>query len=154
PWIADMDIAFVVDESRSYWFVSRELAAQWDQRPEELRTLALKNLDRHFLEHPVEFAFSEDASPRMIAPTEPNAYNSTRLLSEPFRGKLREMLGGDFALGMPSREFFVAISLESSEAIAKVRRQVAEDHARRDHPLCEHLLLVSADGISEYVEET
>jgi hypothetical protein len=44
----------------------------------------------------------------------------------------------------------VAVSLESKATVEHIRQKVREDFAQMDHPLSERLLLVSADGVSEY----
>ena len=85
-------------------------------------------------------------------PTGPDAYNNVRLLNEPFHEKMQSLLGGQFAVGIPNRDFFVAVSLESKETVRHVRNRVLEDYETMDHPLTTRLLLVSRDGISEYIE--
>ncbi len=56
-----------------------------------------------------------------------------------------------FAVGVPGRDFCAAVSLDCKETVAHVRRRVLEDYAQMDHPLSERMLLVSADGVSEFV---
>jgi hypothetical protein len=67
--------------------------------------------------------------------------------------RLREVIGGNFAVGLPGRDFFVAVSLKSPRMLDHVRRKVREDYAQMDHPLTDRLLLVSADGVSELVAD-
>jgi hypothetical protein len=54
-------------------------------------------------------------------------------------------------VGVPNRDFFVAVSLDSDEVIEQVCAKVVDDHDRMDHPLSKRLLLVSSDGVSEFV---
>jgi hypothetical protein len=39
-----------------------------------------------------------------------------------------------------------------AEALTEIRRKVEDDFNRMDHPLSPRLLLVSADGVSEFPE--
>ncbi len=67
---------------------------------------------------------------------------------------LRDELGAQLAVGVPSRDFLVAVSMEGSETLGEIRRKVEDDFSRMDHPLSPRLLLISADGVSEFPERT
>ncbi len=153
-WLAGQMILYVVDESNAYWYIRNDLLKTWNLTPEELHRLALENLETYFDNNEMEFILAgETGSQQVLMPNRPDAYNASRLLSPAFHRKLREVLGGEVVVGIPSRDFCVAVSLDSGEIIEQVRRQVREDYAQRDHPLCERLLLISSDGVSEYMEE-
>jgi uncharacterized protein YtpQ (UPF0354 family) len=118
---------------------------------DELHALALKNLDRYFDDRPMEFTVAGDEDgPRLLLPTRPDAYNSARLLSPAFHDTLTEILGQEFAVGAPSRDFFVAVSTQNQATIDHVRQKVGEDFKQMDHPLSDRLLLMTRDGVSEY----
>lgn len=153
PWVGGLTILYVVDEARAYWYIRRDLLDNWNVTTDELHELALENLDAHFDENPMEFTLAgEEAGPRILMPNRPDAYNASRVLSHSFREELRQHLGSEFVTGLPGRDFFVAVSLDSDETVEQVRQKVNEDYARMDHPLSERLLLVSADGVSEFCE--
>ncbi len=153
PWIADLMILYVVDETQSYWYIRDELLTKWGLDCDELHSLAIENLENYFEQHEMTFTLAgDDDGPRLLVPNRPDAYNSARLLSPAFHRKLREHLGSPLAIGIPGRDFLVGVSLDSPEALEQVRRQIAEDHARMDHPLTSRLLLISPDGVSEYCE--
>ncbi|MGE3315054.1 MAG: DUF1444 family protein [Planctomycetaceae bacterium] len=153
PWIADLMILYVVDETQAYWYIREDLLEKWSLDIDELHEIALENLDHYFQEHEMPFTLAgEEEGPKLLMPNRPDAYNSARLLSESFHGKLREHLGSPLAVGIPSRDFLVAVSLDSDDTIDQVRRKVADDFARMDHPLTCRLLLVSPDGVSEFCE--
>lgn len=151
PWVGGLAILYVVDERQAYWYVREELRDKWELTEDSLHDLALANLERYFEERPMEFtlAGSEDG-PRLLVPSRPDAYNSARLLSGRFHSKLREVLGPTFAVGLPSRDFLVAINLDSPEAVEEVRQRVEDDFRQMDHPLSDKLLLVTRDGVAEY----
>jgi hypothetical protein len=96
----------------------------------------------------------EEDSPQMLMPVHPDAYNCSRILDPNFHQHLRELFGPQLVMGLPNRDFFVAVSLHEPSLIQQVRQRVREDHATMHHPLTQRLLLISPDGVSEYVNET
>jgi hypothetical protein len=152
PWVGGLVILYVVDEHNAYWYIRDELRAQWGLEVDQLHELALANLNRYFQERPMEFTVAgEDEGPRVLIPARPDAYNTARLLSRQFHEGLRQLLGKEFAVGIPSRDFFVAVSLESGAAVDHVRQKVEDDFRQMDHPLSDKLLFVTRDGVTEYV---
>jgi len=155
PWIARMVVLYVVDEPHSYWFIRRDLLAGWGLTPERLHGLALRNLELHFEANPMEITIAgEPDGPRLLLPNRPDAFNATRLLSETFLEKLRNELGSPLAVGVPSRDLLVAISLHDQQAVEHVRVRVANDFGVMDHPLCQQLLLITRDGVSRYSSDS
>lgn len=151
PWVGGLVVLYVVDESHAYWYIRQDLLETWGMPIDDLHEIALKNLNRYFDETPMEFTVAgEEEGPRLLIPARPDAYNTSRLLSEPFHEKLRGVLGHEFAVGTPSRDFFVAVSLDSNEAVEHVRKKVEDDFQQMDHPLSARLLLVTQDGVTEY----
>lgn len=153
PWVGGLVVLYVVDESQAYWYIRGDLLTTWGLSHDDLHRIALENLNRYFEDQPMEFtvAGEEDEGPRLLIPARRDAYNTSRLLSEPFHEKLRGVLGGEFAVGTPSRDFFVAISLDSSETVENVKKKVEDDFQNMDHPLSDRMLLVTQDGVTEYV---
>lgn len=153
PWVGQMMVLYVVDESHAYWYIRGELLENWGIESDELHQIALDNLEDYFEKNSMELAVAGgDAPATIVMPTGPDSYNAARLLSESFREKLREIIGGTFAVGLPGRDFFVAVGLEPTEMLAHVRQKVREDYSRMDHPLYQELLLVSPDGVSDFAD--
>jgi hypothetical protein len=150
-WVGGLVVLYVVDESQTYWYIRDDLLDTWNIAPDELHKLALGNLNRYFEDQPMDFTLAgENDGPRLLVPSRPDTYNTARLLSENFHGKLRNVMRGDFAVGTPSRDFFVAISLDSLETVESVRKKVEDDFQNMDHPLSDRLLLITYDGVTEY----
>ena len=153
-WVAQLLVLYVVDEPQAYWFIRDELLASWKISPDELHDIAMANLETYFENKPMEFAVTgQEMGPRLLLPQRPDAYNTVRLLSSNFQESLREVLGNEFVVGMPNRDFFVAVSMGSDEMIEQIQQKVLQDFGRMDHPLCNKLLLVSQDGVSQYLSE-
>jgi hypothetical protein len=154
PWVAGLAILYVVDENDAYWYVRNDLLEQWQINAEELHELALQNLDAYFEEHPMEFMLSgEEGGPQLLMPSRPDAYNTARLLSEAFHHSVQEILGREFVVGAPNRDFFVAFNLDHTEILDQIRTKVVADFDRMDHPLSRRLLLISTDGVSEFLPD-
>lgn len=150
-WAAGLVTLYVVDETQAYWYLRDELLERWGISEAELHELALENLDRYFEEQPMELTVAgDDDGPRILIPSRPDAYNSARLLSPRFHDNLHGILGNQFAVGAPSRDFFVALTLNSPETLDHVKGRVSADFKQMDHPLSDRLLLFTYDGVTEY----
>lgn len=156
PWVAGLAVLYVIDESNAYWYVREDLLTAWNLTAEALHELALENLHRYFDETPMEMAVatSEAGTPTLMMPSRPETYNSVRLISESFRDRMREVAQSDLVIGAPGRDFFIAVSADSFDRLEEVRRQIVSDFRDSDHPLTDRLLFLSADGVSEYLEES
>lgn len=151
PWIANLAVLYVVDEAQSYWFIQNRLLQRWGITADEIHELALKNLDRYFRDSPMEFTVvSDEDVPRMLIPTRPDAYNSVRILSPGFQKQVRDLLGQEFAAGIPNRDFFIAVSTMESDVLDHMREKITQDFQQMNHPVCDCLLLVTNDGVSEF----
>ncbi len=151
PWVGEMMVLYVVDESHAYWYIRQDLLEKWSITADDLHQIALDNLEDYFEQHPMELAVAGgEGGPTIVMPTGPDSYNAARLLSESFRDKLRGVMEGTFAVGLPGRDFFVAVGLEPDEMLDHVRQKVRDDYKQMDHPLSQELLLVSPDGVSGF----
>jgi hypothetical protein len=155
PWVAGLAILYVVDESNAYWYVRQELLERWGLSLTDLHDIALDNLQSYFERQPMEMAVAESESggPSMMMPGKPDTYNSVRLLCQSFLTKLREVAEGDLAVGVPGRDFFVAVSMKRPEMVDRIRSRIREDFRQTDHPLTDRMLLVTADGVSELIDD-
>jgi hypothetical protein len=152
-WIGDLIVLYVVDEEHAYWYIRDDMLKRWGLSSEDLHRLALGNLDRYFERQAMEYVMAgEEGGPRLLVPKRPDAYNSSRILSRRFCTVLRGELGSELAVGLPSRDFLIAVSMGADEALDQIRRKVEDDFSRMDHPLSARLLLISADGVSEFPE--
>jgi hypothetical protein len=153
PWVAGLVVGYVVDEDSSYRFVHPEMLEAWDLSIDELHDIAIDNLRQYAIDHPLEATMvGSELQPRMLMPVKPDAYNCSRILDPGFHGRLRDLFGPELIVGLPNRDFFVAVSMKDASLIDQVRVRVNEDFATMHHPLTRRLLVVSADGVSEYCD--
>lgn len=153
PWIGGLTQVFVIDEDDTYRFVHGSMLKQWDLSMESLQELALDNLDTYADDHPMQVnLIGDEEDPQMLVPVNPDPYNSARILGRSFHRRLRELFGPEVIVGVPNRDFFVAVSLDHPRLISHVRERVVQDYHSMHHPLTQRLLVISADGVSEYFE--
>ncbi|MCA8999329.1 MAG: DUF1444 family protein [Planctomycetaceae bacterium] len=155
PWVAGLVVLYVVDETNAYWYVRKELLETWGITHDMLHEIALDNLHSYFERQPMEMAVaaSEEGEPSMLMPGKPDTYNTVRLLSHSFLNQLREVAESDLVVGVPGRDFFVAVSSKIPDLVTHMRQRVREDFEQTDHPLTDRMLLVTADGVSELIDE-
>ncbi|MCH9654429.1 MAG: DUF1444 family protein [Planctomycetes bacterium] len=150
-WVADLAILYVVDESNAYWYIHEKLLEKWGIDQNRLHEIALENLDRYFDDHQIELiCMSREDGPNMIIQSKPDAYNASQVLSPSFYQQARKFLGSEFLTGVPNRDFLLALSLSKANIIDKIQHNIASDYLTMDHPLTDQLLVVTADGVSEY----
>jgi len=153
PWIGGLTQVFVIDEDDTYRFVHESMLAQWELSMDSLQELAMDNLSEYSVDHPMQVNLvGDEDDPQMLVPVSPDPYNSARILGDTFHQRLRELFGPEVIVGVPNRDFFVAVSLNHPRLISHVRERVVQDYHSMHHPLTQRLLVISADGVSEYCE--
>lgn len=153
PWVGGLTVMYVLDEEESYRFVHQRMLAHWQLSAEQLHEVAMENLQSFADENPLEVSLvGDEDDARMLVPVNPSPYNSVRLLGEQLHGRLRQVLGAELIVGVPNRDFFVAVSLNHPELIGQIQKRVVQDYQSMHHPLTSRLLVISADGVSEYCD--
>jgi hypothetical protein len=151
PWVGPLAILYVVDQPDTYWYVRDDLLEKWGISQRELHDLALSNLSAYWDVSPMELHVAAgEHGPSMVLPAKRDAYNAVRFLCPQFRDELLELFGRPFVIGLPNRDFFVATAAESRELLQHCQQQVRSDYTTADHPLCDRLLWVGEDGVTEY----
>jgi len=155
PWVGGLSIGYVIDEADSYRYIQERMLGDWGVSLDELHEVSLQNLRTWSEDHPLEVTVvGSEEQPRMLMPVSPDAYNCSRVLDQGFYSRLRGMFGTQLVLGMPNRDFFVAVSLRQPDLIQHVRDRVDEDFQTMRYPLTRCLLLLSPDGVSEFPDDT
>jgi len=152
-WIAGLKIAYVLDEPEIYRYITLPLFARWGVSLEEIHSQALKNLEGYFQNRPMEIAASQKLdTTQVLLPVKADTYNTSRLLSESFQKVLREYLGREYAVGLPTRDLFVAMRIDRTQLVSDIRKKIMEDFSTREFPLSRRMLLISPDGVSELTD--
>ncbi|MCA9033930.1 MAG: DUF1444 family protein [Planctomycetaceae bacterium] len=154
PWVGDLAISFIIDDRSTCRIVDYSLAGHWQISSEHLYQIAVTNLAELDQRCPLEFAVTENRStPLMAMPVTRDSFNSSRLLCNEFRERLINMLGEQVVVSVPEQELFLATPLHSSPETKDARQRVDARATNPQHPLSKCLLIISADGVSEYTKE-
>ena len=150
-WVGPLAILYVVDQPDTYWYVHDDLLDKWGISQQELHDLALSNLSAYWDVSPMPLHVAAgEHGPSMVLPANRDSYNAVRFLCPQFRDELLELFGRPFVIGLPNRDFFVATAAESRELLQHCQQQVRSDFTTADHPLCDRLLWVREEGVTEY----
>ena len=151
PWIAGLSVNFVLDDQNAYRYVCHAMLQKWKLNLEELFKMAIQNLEQRATEHePEDSILGSTDDPRMLMLTYPDAYNSAQILSPAFQQKLRRTFGPHVIVGIPNHDSLLAVAEHHETLISHVQLLVDTDYQNHQHPLTKRLLLVSADGVSEF----
>lgn len=150
-WVGPLAILYVVDQPDTYWYIREELLEKWEFSPQQLHELALSNLQVYWEVTPMQLQVAAgEHGPSIVLPAKHDTYNAVRFLCPDFRDQLLELFGREFVIGLPSRDFFAATAVESRKVLQHFQHQVRSDYATSDHPLCDRLFQVSAEGVREH----
>jgi len=153
PWVNDTVIVFVIDMPNMTVSVTTEQLVRWGVTTEDLEPLARENLQCYTPK--LDFrSLESDEGGRAVLLTLQDGYDASRLLLTSLFPTLAPRLGGDFLVATPSRDMFLAMSLEPSPFVDRVRERVHEDFERLPYPITDKLFYVTRDGVAGTGEET
>lgn len=149
PFIADLVVCYVIDSPRTVRYVMPEWLAAWGLSEDALHACALDNLARASREVPMQAAAQQDGKVELLCWDSQDGYDATRVLVPDLHRRLREHLGQTFLVGVPNRDFLVALREDDEDLVRHCRQMVAEHARTMPYPLYGGLLRVSADGVSD-----
>lgn len=148
PYVNDTAIVFVIDMPNMTVSVTTEQMVRWGIRDAaELEEIARENLDRYTPELELRCMEAEDGG-RAIVVAQQDGYDASRLLLDTLRETLGPQLGGDFLVGTPSRDMFVAVSRGPSAFVERVQDRIANDFRRLPYPITSRMFYVTFDGVA------
>ena len=137
-------VAFVTDAPKNYRYVSDEDLARWGVSVEEVRRLAVANLEAATVDMPVAGVEGEN---QLLAVEIGDGYDATRLLLPGFRRFAISKLGEPFLAAVPNRDVLVMWSEKSSADFqASVRRSVQESFFSEAYPVSLRIFRVDTKG--------
>jgi hypothetical protein len=78
-----------------------------------------------------------------------DGFDASRLLLPTLHDRLREHLGSPFVAGIPNRDILLCFR-DDDETVQRLREQIDADYKKMPHPITDHLLLVTPDGIAPH----
>ena len=77
-------------------------------------------------------------------------YDASKLILPDLYHKLAAVLGPDLAVGVPNRDFMIALGDANQDILRAVAAQVQADAAQREHGLTDQLFTLSSGAIRTY----
>lgn len=149
PFLADLIIAYVVDETGSAAYINERHLERWELGEHELHARAIENLRRRTEEHGSHTVVGEGAQ-RLVVFNTQDGYDATRLLLPALLERWRGEFPGRVVIGVPSRDFLIMFSDADEQILANVAHQVQLDAANREHGLTDQLFTLDAGQVREY----
>ena len=147
PFVNDTVVVFVIDMPHMTISVTAEQMVRWHLTADDLEQVARENLRRYTPE--LEFRMLEsDEGGRAFVLSLQDGYDASRLLLDDLFLRMAPELGGDFLVATPSRDMFLAMSLDPEPFVNRVCRRVDEDYHRLPYPITNRLFYVTRDGVA------
>jgi len=147
PFVNDTVIVFVIDLPSMTVSITTDQAVHWGLEIDEIDQIARENLEKYSPELEMQFVHSTEGGQAVIL-SEQDGYDAARVLLSGLYDELAGKLGGDFYVGAPARDMFVALGAKPEPFVERLRSRVAHDFKRLPYPICPHLYLVTRDGIA------
>lgn len=148
-FLADLIIAYVVDEDRSVTFINEDHLARWDVSVQDIHERALKNLQQRTTEN-INYVSAGAGEQQLFIFNSNDGYDATRLLLSGILNEWAESIVGNLLIGIPNRDFMIAFSDADDEIVQAVARQVQADAAQREYSLTEQLFTFVDGQVREY----
>lgn len=147
-FLADLIIAYVIDESRSVTYINEDHLARWDIGAHELHEQALHNLQRRT--ETTNFITAGEGTQRLFIFNSNDGYDATRLLLTDVLAQWAAQVSGNLLIGVPNRDFLIAFGDSDQDVVQAVAQQVQSDAAQRDYGLTEQLFIFQNGHVREY----
>ncbi|MEM1331220.1 MAG: DUF1444 family protein [Planctomycetota bacterium] len=147
PYVNNTVIVFVTDLPQMTVSITTEQLLKWRVCAEELDEIARENLRSYAPELHVQLVDSREGGRAAII-SEQDGYDAARLLMGDLFERLAPELGGDFLVGTPARDMFVAISRDPGPFVARLQERVTHDFSRLPYPITDQLFYVTRDGVA------
>lgn len=149
PFLADLIIAYVIDEPGSVAYINEGHLARWRIREPDLYAQAMENLRRRITAHPAHTAVGEGAQ-RLIIFNTYDGFDATRLLLPDFLAQWRTEFPGNMVIGVPNRDFLILFSDHDEALFTSIAHQIQRDAAEQPYGLTDQLFTIEDGQVREY----
>ncbi len=146
PFVNNTVVLYVMDMPHLTYSITVEQMMRWGLCVDEIDEIARENLRAYAPE--LEIRLVETDGGRAAILSRRDGYDASRLLLSNLYGKLAPRLGGNFYVATPSRDTFVALSIDPPNFTAKVHQRVERDFKRLPYPITDKYFLVTMDGVA------
>ncbi len=119
----DLDVVYGVQRDHSFSLVTENDLKRWEASPEEIRALAISNLERETNKQQ-KLLCEKSGTQRLCGWASGDGYDATRMLVPGLRRQIVEKLGGPAVYAVPLESVFVALTRNYADVIkGKVLQQ-------------------------------
>jgi uncharacterized protein YtpQ (UPF0354 family) len=148
-FLASLIITYVIHEPKSVAYINEEQLDRWGLAIQDLHDKAIDNLRRRTRES-VRYTAVGEGEQRLFIFNSGDGYDATRLLLTEVLAEWGQSLPGRLVIGIPNRDFLIAISDANQDVLRAVAAQVQADSAQRENGLTEQLFTLASGAIREY----
>ncbi len=149
PFVNNTVIVFVMDYPQSTVSITQETMRLWGVTLEDLDEIARKNLTKYAPALMTRILGSKEYEEGRVATlAEEDGYDASRLLMPTLHTRLSPDLHGDFYVGIPARDIFLAFSFEPPGLVKLFRERIQKEYRTCPYPLTDQLFVVTRDGIA------
>ncbi|NJM06436.1 DUF1444 family protein [Candidatus Gracilibacteria bacterium] len=149
PFIADLIIAYVIDEPGSVAYINEDHLERWGIADHELHARAMVNLTERTAEQS-DYTSTGVGPQRIVVYHTQDGFDATRLLLPTMLEQWRAQFPGNMVIGIPNRDFLIAFSDSDRSVIANVAAQIQADALQREHGLTDQLFTLTNGEIRVY----
>ena len=147
PFVNGTVIVFVIDLPHMTVSITTEQMIRWGLQPDDLEVLARQNLNAYAPDLKIQLVESVEGGRAAIVSRQ-DGYDAARLLLGRLHRRLAPELKGNFFVATPSRDMFLAFTIDPPEFVQRLRDRVDQDFRRMPYPITNDLFLVTMDGIA------
>ena len=147
PFVNDTVIVFVIDLPHMTVSVTTDQLHRWGVEAEDLDHIARANLERFTPELECRTLEAEDGG-RAVVISLQDGYDASRLLLDDLYLRLASDFGGDFYVAIPSRDMFLAMTIDPLSFVERVKSRVHQDFNRLPYPISNRLFYCCMDGVA------
>jgi len=137
-------IGIVIDDEKSYSYVTEDNLREWNISDEELYQAAIDNLTAKSQNLELMFVPPPNG---FVAIGTMDGFDAARILVPQMVEFFAEKLGSPFYFGIPNRDFLICWSKQGDKDFQKtMRRQISSDFEERPYPLSKYAFEIHENG--------
>jgi len=151
PMVEGLFVIYVIEEpNEKVRYVSFQDLRDWGVSHSTVHVTALKNLDRLTQGHRVTRLAAPDGSRPMFIWNMGDGYDAARILLPKWLDDFAEAVEGNLVIGVPHRNWLVAIGDNDPKLVDVVEQRVKLEHAEAGFPVSPYLYTWDGTGLQRY----
>jgi uncharacterized protein YtpQ (UPF0354 family) len=150
-FLADLIITYVIEEQGSVTYINEQHMERWQVDQQTIHTRAIHNLRQRTAHTPYQ-TVGEGEQCLFIFNAQ-DGYDATRLLLPELLESWHATLPGRLVIGIPNRDFLVALSDSNRHTLAGILHQIQLDKVQHAAGLTDQLFTLADGRVCEYTWE-